>query len=347
MTPTSRILRPRPFAAAILLAACAGAAAQTYEPPPAPAAPVYDGGDPADANLALVDRSPEPPPPLPVYAQPPAPADGYIWVPGYWSRNPYGFFWVPGAWVLAPYTGALWTPGYWGFVNGLYIWNAGYWGPHVGFYGGINYGFGYTGRGYAGGYWKRDRFYYNRSVTNVNVTRVTNVYNHTVVVNNVDNRRVSYHGGPSGIQRRADPRELAARNDRHAPPTQAQRGYVRDAGKDRGQFYDHNKGRPPQAFVDHASDNGRRPDDRPPRDAARPGNGPDQGRGGQHAARQQARQQQQRDQQAQQQDRQQQQRDQQARQQQQRDQQARQQQQQREQARGDGNGNGRGQSARD
>ena len=362
MTPHSRILRARPLAAAILLAACASAAAQTYEPPPAPAAPGYDGGDPADANLALVDRSPEPPPPLPVYVQPPAPADGYIWVPGYWSRNRYGFFWVPGAWVLAPYTGALWTPGYWGFVNGLYIWNAGYWGPHVGFYGGINYGFGYTGLGYVGGYWKRDRFYYNRSVTNVNITRVTNVYNHTVVVNNVDNRRVSYHGGPSGIQRRADPRELAARNERHAPPTQAQRGYVRDAGRDRNQFYEHNKGRPPQAYLDHRDDDGRRPADRRPEHDVRQGNGPDNGRGGQDRGQagrrdapqaqqqgrdpraqdqarqqrqhddqdrqQQVRQQQQRDQQAQQQARQQQQRDQQAqqqaRQQQQRDQQAQQ-----------------------
>ena len=26
--------------------------------------------------------------------------------------------------------------------------NAGYWGPHVGFYGGINYGYGYGGVGY-------------------------------------------------------------------------------------------------------------------------------------------------------------------------------------------------------
>jgi hypothetical protein len=225
----------------------------------------------------------------------------------------------------------------------------------VGFYGGINYGFGYTGLGYAGGYWKRDRFYYNRAVTNVNITHVTNVYNRNVVVNNVDNRRVSYHGGPSGIQRRADPRELAARNERHAPPTQAQRGYVRDAGNNRAQFYDQNKGRPPQASVDH------RPEGRRPGSDGRPGNGPDNGRGGRdHAqggprdgapAQQQDRQRQQRDQ-AQQQARQRQQRDQaqqQARQQQQRDQaqqQARQRQ-QRDQPRGDGNGNGRGPSGRD
>ncbi|WZB65519.1 hypothetical protein WJ971_23055 [Achromobacter xylosoxidans] len=259
MNATSRILRPRPLAAVLLMTACAGAAAQTYAPPPAPAAPAYDNGDPANANLAPLDRSPQPPPPLPVYTQPPAPGDGYMWVPGYWSLNRYGYFWVPGAWVLAPYTGALWTPGYWGFVDGVYLWHAGYWGPHIGFYGGINYGFGYIGIGYVGGYWNRDRFFYNRAVTNVNVTRVTNVYNHTVVVNNVDNRRISYNGGPAGIQRRADPREVAARNEPHHPPTDVQRGFAREAGGNRAQFFDHNQGRPPQAFIDHAPGRGGSP----------------------------------------------------------------------------------------
>ena len=278
MSPSFQIARLRPLATAALLAVTAtapalAAAQNVYstQQVPVPSAyqqPAYDEGDPANANLALVDRSPEPPPPLPVYVQPPAPADGYLWVPGYWSLNRYGFFWVPGAWVLAPYQGALWTPGYWGFSNGVYLWNPGYWGPHVGFYGGINYGFGYTGLGYVGGYWKRDRFYYNRSVTNVNITRVTNVYNRNIVVNNVDNRRVSYHGGPQGVRRNADPRELAARNDRHAGPTDAQRAYVRDAGGNRAQFYDHNKGKPPQAYVDHPN-NGK-----PGRDARPQGNNP-------------------------------------------------------------------------
>lgn len=42
------------------------------------------------------------PPPLPVYVQPPCPAPGFLWMPGYWAR-------------------------------------------HVGFYGGVDYGFGYPG----------------------------------------------------------------------------------------------------------------------------------------------------------------------------------------------------------
>ena len=50
--------------------------------------------------------------------------------------------------------GLLWTPGYWGWVNGNYAWNGGYWGPHVGFYGGVNYGFGFGGVGFGGGEWR-------------------------------------------------------------------------------------------------------------------------------------------------------------------------------------------------
>src|SRR5215831_20741627 len=94
------------------------------------------------------------PPALPIYEQPICPGDGYIWTPGYWAYGPDGYFWVPGTWVLPPTVGYLWTPGYWGWGDGVYLWHAGYWGPHIGFYGGINYGFGYTGVGYAGGFWR-------------------------------------------------------------------------------------------------------------------------------------------------------------------------------------------------
>ena len=51
----------------------------------------------------------------------------------------------PGVWVEPPQPGLLWTPGYWGFVNGAYLFHRGYWGAQIGFYGGINYGFGYDG----------------------------------------------------------------------------------------------------------------------------------------------------------------------------------------------------------
>ena len=55
------------------------------------------------------------PPVLPVYEQPPIPAPGYIWTPGYWAYGPYGYYWVPGTWVQPPGVGLLWTPGYWGW----------------------------------------------------------------------------------------------------------------------------------------------------------------------------------------------------------------------------------------
>jgi hypothetical protein len=102
------------------------------------------------------------PPAIPIYAQPICPGDGYIWTPGYWQYTDDGYEWVDGAWVLAPYTGALWTPGYWAYAPGGYFWNAGYWGPVVGYYGGINYGFGYFGVGFYGGYWNGGHFFYNR-----------------------------------------------------------------------------------------------------------------------------------------------------------------------------------------
>src|SRR5271170_6782410 len=135
------------------------------------------------------------PPPLPVYVQPICPSAGYIWTPGYWAYAQEGYFWVPGTWEMAPEPGLLWTPGYWGWNDTAFVFNEGYWGAQVGFYGGINYGFGYVGVGYQGGYWNNGAFFYNRSVNNItNVTNITNVYNKTVVVNNVSVRNVSYNG---------------------------------------------------------------------------------------------------------------------------------------------------------
>src|SRR6516165_3029056 len=79
------------------------------------------------------------PPPLPVYVQPPCPAEGYIWIPGYWAYD-YDYddyYWVPGTWVLAPEVGLLWTPPYWAWSGDGFVFHEGYWGPHVGFYGGV------------------------------------------------------------------------------------------------------------------------------------------------------------------------------------------------------------------
>src|SRR6267142_496308 len=123
------------------------------------------------------------PPALPVYEQPLCPGDGYIWTPGYWAWDDdvEDYYWVPGTWIRAPRVGYLWTPAWWGWGGEGYIFHEGYWGPQIGFYGGVNYGFGYFGEGYEGGRWDNGRFFYNRAVNNVNVTNIHNVYNTTVV----------------------------------------------------------------------------------------------------------------------------------------------------------------------
>ena len=188
----------------------------------------------------------QPPPELPDYDQPECPAEDEIWTPGYWNYASSGYYWVPGAWVLAPYVGALWTPPYWAYVSGRYRLHRGYWAPHVGFYGGINYGYGYTGRGYYGGYWDRGRFAYNRAVTRVNVTVIRNVYNYNVHVTNI---RISYNGGNGGLRAQPTPAEIAVLHERRAAPVPAQLQHARQAANDRAQFAQVNHGRPAMAVA--------------------------------------------------------------------------------------------------
>ena len=183
------------------------------------------------------------PPALPVYAQPICPGPGYLWAPGYWAYGPDGYFWVPGTWVLAPEPGLLWTPGYWGWNEGFYVWHGGYWGPTVGFYGGINYGFGYTGVGFFGGYWRGGNYYYNRSVTNVNVTVIHNTYNTTVINEHVNNH-VSFNGGPGGINARATREEMEAEHEHHVAMTAEQNHHVEAARGDSRFLASQNHGRP-------------------------------------------------------------------------------------------------------
>lgn len=162
------------------------------------------------------------PPVLPVYVQPPIPGYGYIWTPGYWSWSyDYGdYYWVAGTWVKAPYVGALWTPGYWAANGDRYGWREGYWGSRIGFYGGVNYGYGYVGVGYQGGYWNNGEFRYNRAVNNIATTNITNVYN-TTVVNNITNNHISYNGG-NGIRLLPSRAEQYAVQIPHVGPTAMQ-----------------------------------------------------------------------------------------------------------------------------
>jgi len=182
------------------------------------------------------------PPELPVYEQPICPGDGYLWTPGYWGWND-DYYWIPGTWVMPPEVGFLWTPGYWGWGDDGFMFNEGYWGMSVGFYGGIDYGFGYFGHGYEGGRWDNGHFFYNRSLNNVDANVIHNVYNENV--NETTVNHVSYNGGKGGIDARATAQEEAAAHARHIPAVAAQTQHAWAARNDPQQRFSANHGAPP------------------------------------------------------------------------------------------------------
>ncbi|HUB28347.1 MAG TPA: YXWGXW repeat-containing protein [Terracidiphilus sp.] len=195
------------------------------------------------------------PPVLPVYVQPVCPEPGLMWTPGYWGYGPDGYYWVPGAWVPAPYVGALWTPGYWGWSGGLYVWHGGYWGPHVGYYGGVNYGFGYMGVGFAGGVWRGGVFAYNSAVMHVGVGGGWGggrVYEDRTIVERttiINNTHVSYNGGPGGINHAPSADERMAMNEHHLAPTSFQTQHANAAMADHNAYAKFNGGHPANAAV--------------------------------------------------------------------------------------------------
>ena len=193
------------------------------------------------------------PPPLPIYEQPFCPGPDFIWTPGYWAYDGdvEDYYWVPGEWVRAPVVGYLWTPGYWGWSDNLYVWHAGYWGPHVGYYGGIDYGFGYTGHGYYGGHWDHETFVYNTTVTRVNTTIIHNTYNETVVVNHEHATRVSFNGGPGGVVAKPIIEDRAAAAEHHMPWTPTQTEHHIAASKQRELRASINHGTPSLTAVSH------------------------------------------------------------------------------------------------
>lgn len=221
----------------------------------------YYPSDTEQAGEEALEETSEAPPPLPEYDQPPAPGPDYIWTPGYWAWGPAGYYWVPGAWVEAPYYGALWTPPWWGYCGVHWCWHHGYWGPHVGYYGGIDYGFGYIGIGYFGGYWSGNRFFYNRAVTHVG-GGIRDVYERPVVYNNMrygtqPRNRVSYNGGRGGLNVQPRPTEIAASRERHEAAMPVQRQMRVEASQNRAQSFTANRGRPAEAVAAHGFANSR------------------------------------------------------------------------------------------
>ena len=229
------------LALAVALTGCVVTPAYQTAPEAAAAPPAADEAE---------EQASEPPPLLPDYDQPPCPVEGYIWTPGLWRWGPEGYFWVPGTWVAPPQPGLLWTPGYWGIAGAVYVFHPGHWGPHVGYYGGINYGYGYNGDGYHGGRWVNNRFQYNTAVTHVNVMNVHNTYSETVVNNvTVNDTRVSFVGG-AGTRPRTTAETSAAREPHYAP-TPAQQQHHVEARNEPTLAATRNQGRPPIAATPH------------------------------------------------------------------------------------------------
>jgi hypothetical protein len=195
-------------------------------PDPATSAQLQSDGSYQQPAAISDDNAPDtqadqPPPDLFDYDQPFAPGPYFLWIPGYWSHNRLGFFWVPGLWTRAPFIGALWTPPYWNFSGGAYRFHSGYWGAHIGYYGGVNYGFGYIGAGFFGGYWRGKEFFYNAAVTRVPAT-ISTVYRHTPIYHGGVSVRTSYNGGPSGLQARPLRSEIAAAHEPRLPEMRSQ-----------------------------------------------------------------------------------------------------------------------------
>jgi WXXGXW repeat (2 copies) len=192
------------------------------------------------------------PPALPVYDLPDCPGDGYLWVPGYWAWDvDDGYYWIPGYWDMAPEVGYLWTPAWWGWDGGVFVFHDGYWGPHVGFYGGINYGFGYFGVGFAGGRWDGGHFFYNSAVFNVGVN-FHNTYRDTTVINNttIVNNHVSYNGGDGGVRARPTPEEETYDHEQHRAPSTEQMQHAQTARSNPQMRASVNQGRPAIAATD-------------------------------------------------------------------------------------------------
>jgi len=174
-------------------------------------------------------------------------------MPGFWTwrKSVPDYFWVPGTWVQPPQPGLLWTPPYWSRVDGGYAFHAGYWADQIGFYGGINYGYGYAGDGYQGGRWGNGAFYYNRAANNFGSLAIANVYDQAVTAD--DNTvRVSFNGGRSGTAARPTPQQEELANAPRVGATAEQQKHFELAAMDRSLYSKLNNNQPSVAATPKA-----------------------------------------------------------------------------------------------
>ncbi|MBC7635304.1 MAG: YXWGXW repeat-containing protein, partial [Acetobacteraceae bacterium] len=72
------------------LAGCVPVPAGQYVTSSGGYAPASSGGYVSSGEIT------EAPPPMPEYEQPPIPAEGYLWTPGFWQYGRTGYYWIPG-----------------------------------------------------------------------------------------------------------------------------------------------------------------------------------------------------------------------------------------------------------
>jgi hypothetical protein len=150
--------------------------------------------------------------------------------------------------VKPPRHGLLWTPPYWSRVDGAYVFHAGYWAEHVGFYGGINYGYGYTGDGYQGGRWENGAFLYNRA--NLGSAKIEHVYDKAVADESAS--RVSFNGGSGGTKAWPTRQQEALAGEQHTEPTAEQKLHFEMAARDRSLYSKLNGSEPGVAATRYA-----------------------------------------------------------------------------------------------
>jgi WXXGXW repeat (2 copies) len=185
------------------------------------------------------------PPQLPSYAQPAIPEEGYLWMPGFWAwrKDVPDYYWVPGTWVKPPQAGLLWTPPYWSRAEDGYVFHPGYWAETVGFYGGIDYGYGYTGNGYQGGRWDNGTFFYNSAANNLGSLTRAHVYDQTLAPDD-QAVRASFNGGSQGTKAQPTSQQERQSRDRHVAPTAEQQQQFELAAKDRSLYSKQNGDQP-------------------------------------------------------------------------------------------------------
>ena len=154
-----------------------------------------------------------------------------MWTPGYWAYGDDGYYRVRG--TIMPRMTARSGPRRTGAGPMAFTFSIPDTGDfNVGYYGGVDYGFGYLGIGFIGGRWHGHDFEYNRAYMHVDDRRIHNVYDDRGDASRymvARDSRVSYSGGPGGIRHDPSPQERAAMHEQHMGRTSYQTQHVNAA----------------------------------------------------------------------------------------------------------------------